>query len=111
MFCALTIIAVGAARRAEVPREIRAERFVIVNPSGEARGSFNYFDEEDSASLAIRDTHGTPRVILGATENGAHVSVYGPDCRRPRAVVMSAKKAIARIATVDKSGEVSRQWP
>ncbi len=103
---ALTVVlALGAVvlMGQDAKETVRAERFVVEGPTGEARGIFEV--EAGIASLRLKDTAGAPRIHLAVDEDDVpSIAFLEADGTSPRAVLGLAGSGSGALALKDSTG-------
>ncbi len=112
------VLTVGAVQVAKVPKEVRAERFVVVDAEGESRISMD--TGRPGSYLEFLDGKGRSMITLKATDKIAELSVAGPagngrvdlySEKDSSSVVLSARKSGPRIMlSVDGETQFQAFW-
>jgi len=99
----LALIALLGAGSANVPDEIRARRFVVVDQAGIVRAEVRT-EPDGSAVLRVSDAAGAPRVVLGVSGDGLTRLVFQGRDGAARASLAVAPEDWPALVLFDKQG-------
>ena len=107
VLAAAGVAAMGQAPVPRAPREVRAERFVLVDASGAARGTLAV-TADGSTRLELCDAARRPRITATVSGEEASLAVMAPGDNRLRAA-LTADRVTSRLALSDGAG-ADRLW-